>query len=89
MPKIKLKSKSKLPLKPTAPSLIRKPEPQKKLPKKTFHAAEGDVADKYETRQVNIRLPENVLDYYRDNFSPGYQTKIKEILSDYMEANPK
>ena len=87
MVKIKLKGKSSATGKPT---LVRKPEPAipTTVPKKVFHAAENKEPQ-FETRQVNIRLPENVLDYYRDNFSPGYQTKIKEILAEYMEANPR
>jgi uncharacterized protein (DUF4415 family) len=71
------------------PVLVRKPV-NKPIPKKSFHPAEQSPAeDQYETKQVNIRLPENVLDYFRDNYSPGYQTKIKEVLREYMEENPR
>ena len=87
--KILLKTRQPQPQPSKAPELVRKPAIKPQVPKKTFHPAEKSPGDdQYETKQVNIRLPENLLDYFRDNYSPGYQTKIKEVLMDYMEANP-
>ena len=98
--KLKFKSKKSPPTKglPSQKAvLIRKPV---EIPKKSFHPSDPKRLEKLAsgtavkgdseptTKPVNLRLPIDLLDYFRDNYSPGYQTKIKEILTEYMEDNP-
>lgn len=63
--------------------------------KKTKHAPRKSEVPQIKLRNsdvvakktISIRVDQDVLDYFKDNHSPGYQTKINEVLRSYMDEN--